>query len=125
MKIDPNARYLESHEWARRDGELFVCGVSDHAQESLGDVVFVELPEPGTVFKKGEVFGVIESVKAAYDLYIPLGGEIVAINQDLEKSPESVNKDPFGAGWLIKIKPASPAEWDSLLAAADYERTAQ
>jgi glycine cleavage system H protein len=121
MKLDPNARYAESHEWVRKEGNLIVCGITDHAQEELSDVVYVELPEVGATFAKGEQFGVIESVKAASDLYIPMGGEIVEVNQALEDSPEIVNEDSYGAGWMIKFKPSDPGEWDSLLTPEGYE----
>jgi len=120
MKIDPNARYLASHEWARPEGDLYVVGVSDDAQEELGDVVFVDLPKPGATFSRGEVFGVIESVKAANDLYCPVGGEVVAVNTELGAHPESVNQDPYGAGWLIKVKPSDPADWEALVTAVAY-----
>ena len=123
MKLDANARYAESHEWARQDDNLIVCGISDHAQEELSDVVYVELPEMGTSLAKGEVFGVIESVKAASDLNMPMGGEIVAVNDTLTDSPEIVNQDPFGEGWLIKFTPDSPSEWDALLAPEAYEQS--
>jgi glycine cleavage system H protein len=121
MKLDPNARYAESHECVRKEGNLIVCGITDHAQEELSDVVYVELPEVGATFAKGEQFGVIESVKAASDLYIPMGGEIVEVNQALEDSPEIVNEDSYGAGWMIKFKPSDPGEWDSLLTPEGYE----
>jgi glycine cleavage system H protein len=124
MKVDPNAKYRESHEWAHQEGDLIVCGISDYAQDSLSDVVYVELPAVGTVFNQGEVFGVIESVKAANDLYMPMSGEIVEINATLVDSPEIINTDPYGAGWMIKIKPANPGEWDSLLSSTEYESTA-
>jgi len=94
MKLDKDARYQESHEWVRQEGELIVCGISDHAQESLSDVVYVEFPEVGDSFSQGETFGVVESVKAASDLYMPMGGEIVAVNEALEDEPELVNSDP-------------------------------
>lgn len=123
MKLDANARYAESHEWARQDDNLIVCGITDHAQEELSDVVYVELPEVGTSLAKGEVFGVIESVKAASDLNMPMGGEIVAVNDTLTDSPEIVNQDPFGEGWLIKFTPCSPSEWDALLAPEAYEQS--
>ena len=123
MKLDANARYAESHEWARQDDNLIVCGITDHAQEELSDVVYVELPEVGTSLAKGEVFGVIESVKAASDLNMPMGGEIVAVNDTLTDSPEIVNQDPFGEGWLIKFTPDSPSEWDALLAPEAYEQS--
>ncbi len=121
MNLDPNARYAESHEWARKDGDLIVCGITDHAQEELSDVVYVELPDVGATFDKDEQFGVIESVKAASDLYIPMGGEIVEVNEALEDSPEIVNADPFGEGWMIKFKPSDPSQWDSLLTPEGYE----
>jgi glycine cleavage system H protein len=124
MTIDPNAKYLETHEWARREDDLFVLGISDHAQESLGDVVFVDLPELGAAFKKGDVFGVVESVKAASDLFCPVGGEVVAVNQALAKSPESVNRDPYGAGWMVKLRATEPSDWEGLLSAEDYGRKA-
>lgn len=121
MTFDKDVKYLESHEWARKDGDVIVCGISDYAQDSLGDVVFVELPEVGQTFKKGEAFGVVESVKAASDVYMPVSGEIVETNGVLEETPETVNEDPFGDGWLIKIKPSDPSEYDGLMSAADYE----
>jgi glycine cleavage system H protein len=125
MKLDPNAKYQDTHEWARQEGDLIVCGITDHAQDSLSDVVYVELPEVGTALTKGEVFGVVESVKAASDLYMPMGGEIVEINEDLEDEPEVINDDPYSAGWMIKFKPSDPGEWDSLLSGEDYEKVAE
>jgi glycine cleavage system H protein len=122
MKLDPSAKYQESHEWARREGDLIVSGITDHAQDSLSDVVYVELPEVGSTLNKGEVFGVVESVKAASDLYMPVSGEIVEINEALVDTPETINTDPYGAGWMIKIKPSNPSEWDSLLSGAEYEQ---
>ncbi len=124
MKIDVNARYRSSHEWARKEGSRFVTGISDHAQESLGDIVFVEFPEVGKTLKQGETFGVIESVKAASDLYMPMGGKIVAVNDALGGDPSVVTKDCYGAGWLIKFEPTNPAEWDGLLSSAAYEKEA-
>jgi glycine cleavage system H protein len=121
MNLDPNARYVVSHEWARKEGDLIVCGITDHAQEELSDVVYVELPEVGATLAKDAQFGVIESVKAASDLYIPMGGEIVEVNDTLEDSPEIVNEDPYGQGWMIKFKPSDPGEWDSLLTPEGYE----
>ena len=121
MKLDPNARYAENHEWARQEGDEIVCGVSDHAQESLSDIVYVELPEVGDVFDKGDAFGVIESVKAASDLYMPMGGEITAVNEELEDAPEIVNEDPYGEGWIISFRPSDPAEFEELMDTSDYE----
>ena len=121
MKLDKNARYAESHEWVRQDGGEIVCGISDHAQDSLSDVVYVELPDVGDVFEQGEVFGVVESVKAASDLYMPMGGEIAAINEELEDTPEVINQDPYGDGWLIRFSPSDPAEFDDLMDGDAYE----
>ena len=121
MKLDSNARYAESHEWVRKEGDLMVCGITDHAQEELSDVVYVELPEVGSSMAQGEVFGVVESVKAASDLYMPMGGEIVEVNEALEDAPEIVNEDAFGQGWMIKFRPSDPGEWDKLLSPEGYE----
>jgi glycine cleavage system H protein len=121
MKLDLNARYTESHEWVRKEDDLIVCGITDHAQDELSDVVYVELPEVGASFPQGESFGVVESVKAASDLYMPMAGEIVEVNDGLEDSPEIINKDPFGEGWLIKFEPSDPGEWDDLLSPEEYE----
>lgn len=121
MKLDPKARYAKTHEWVRQDGDEVVCGISDHAQESLSDVVYVELPEEGDAFEKGDAFGVVESVKAASDLLIPMGGEITAVNEALEDTPELVNQDPYGEGWMIRFAPSNPAEFDELMAVEVYE----
>ena len=121
MKLDPEARYAKSHEWARFDGEEIVCGISDYAQESLSDVVYVELPDEGDVLDRGDIFGTVESVKAASDVYMPVGGEIKAVNSDLEDSPELVNKDPYGEGWMIRIAPSNPAELNDLMMPDDYQ----
>ncbi len=121
MTFDDSVKYQKSHEWARKEGDLFIVGISDYAQDSLGDVVFVELPEVGSTLKQGETFGVVESVKAASDVYMPVGGEIVETNGDLEDSPEVINEDPFGKGWLLKVKPTDAGEYDSLMSAKDYE----
>jgi glycine cleavage system H protein len=122
-KIDPSARYLKTHEWARVDenGEI-VCGISDHAQEAMSDLVFVELPRVGATYKAGDAFGVVESVKAASDVYMPVAGTITAVNSALESAPETINKDPYQTGWMIKVKPADPADLDGLLDAAAYEQ---
>ncbi|MFW5776064.1 MAG: glycine cleavage system protein GcvH [Spirochaetota bacterium] len=121
MTFDKNVKYQESHEWARKEGDLVVVGISDYAQDSLGDVVYVELPEVGTTKKKGDPFGVVESVKAASDVYMPVGGEVVETNGDLGDNPATVNESPFDAGWLIKIKPSNESELDDLMSAGDYE----
>lgn len=125
MNVDQNAKYLETHEWSRKDGELIVCGITDHAQETLSDIVYVELPEVGATFRKGSVFGVVESVKAASDLYMSMDGEIVGINGALEDEPEIVNSDPYGEGWMIKFKPANPGQWEDLLSPEDYQKVVE
>ena len=121
MKLDPKARYAESHEWARLDGDEVVLGISDYAQESLSDVVYVELPDVGDAFEQGDTFGVVESVKAASDLYMPMGGEITAINEALDDTPELVNQDPYGDGWMIRFAPAVPPEFDGMLTPEAYQ----
>jgi glycine cleavage system H protein len=121
MKLDPQARYAESHEWARKEGDEFVVGITDFAQESLSDIVYVELPEVGDTFERTDSFGVVESVKAASDVYAPLGGEVVAINEELEDAPELVNQDAYGVGWLMRLAPSNPAEFDEMMDAAAYE----
>jgi glycine cleavage system H protein len=125
MKLDANAKYRESHEWSRQEDGLIVCGITDHAQESLSDVVFVELPSVGDSLAQGDIFGTVESVKAASDLYMPMSGEIVAVNDALNDEPELVNEDAFGAGWMIKIKPSNPEEWDDLLTGEAYAALAE
>jgi len=119
--IPADLRFAESHEWARleADGSVTV-GISDHAQQALGDVVFVELAEVGKVFAAGDAAGVVESVKAASDIYAPVSGEVIAVNEDLSDSPESLNNDPY-ASWIFKLKPSNPAELDKLLDAAGYK----
>tara|TARA_B100001121_G_C18433673_1_gene500436 strand:+ start:240 stop:629 length:390 start_codon:yes stop_codon:yes gene_type:complete len=121
MTFDESVKYQESHEWARVDGDLVVVGISDYAQDELGDVVFVELPEVGSTLKKGDAFGVVESVKAASDLYLPVGGEIAEVNEALKDTPEKVNEAPFGDGWIIKVKAADTGELDALMDAAAYK----
>jgi len=124
MNVPKELRYTSSHEWIRResDGTLAV-GITDHAQEQLGDIVFVEAPQPGRKVAAGEAVGVVESVKAASDIYAPVAGEIVAANGDLGSAPEKVNADAYGA-WMYRIKPANAADVDKLLDAAAYEKTA-
>lgn len=124
MKLDSAARYRSSHEFARKEGGLYVIGLSDHAQHSLGDIVYVELPETGKTFVQGDTFGVVESVKAASDLYMPMGGKVVAVNDKLGGDPALVNRDCYGEGWLVKIEAANAAEFDGLMDAATYEREA-
>ncbi|TLP54466.1 MULTISPECIES: glycine cleavage system protein GcvH [Pseudomonas] len=120
-KIPADRRFAESHEWARleADGSVTV-GISDHAQQALGDVVFVELAEVGKVFAAGDVAGVVESVKAASDIYAPVSGEVIAVNDELADSPEQLNEDPY-TSWIFKLKPSDKAELDKLLDAAGYK----
>jgi glycine cleavage system H protein len=124
MKIDQECRYRSSHEYARKDGAEIVVGISDHAQEALGDIVFVETVEVGKSFAQGEAVGVVESVKAASDIYAPMAGTLTAVNPALQGDPALVNKDPYGAGWLFRMKSSAPAEWDGLMDAAAYEKEA-
>jgi glycine cleavage system H protein len=121
--IPANLKYLDSHEWARveSDGTVTI-GISDHAQGALGDLVFVDVPEVGKSLTKGGAAAVVESVKAASDVYSPVSGEVVAANDALGSSPELVNSDPYGAGWLFKIKPSNTAELQQLLDATAYEK---
>jgi glycine cleavage system H protein len=124
MKIDPNCRYRSSHEYARKDGSEVVVGISDHAQEALGDIVFVELVEVGKAVAQGEAIGVVESVKAASDIYAPVSGKVTAINGALQGDPALVNKDPYGAGWLLRLESSAAAEWEGLLDPGAYEKEA-
>lgn len=114
-------KYTKEHEWAKLDGELVLVGITDYAQHELGDVVYVELPKPGTRTTQGKPFGVIESVKAASDLFAPVSGEVVETNADLEQHPEYVNEDPLGRGWMLKVRPSDLAELDRLMDAAAYD----
>ena len=113
-------RYTIEHEWIKPDGEQFVIGITAFAQDQLGDIVYVELPKIGDKVESGKAFGVIESVKTASDLYAPVSGEVIEVNADLVDQPQSVNDDPYEAGWIIKIRAADPAEVDQLLTAEQY-----
>lgn len=112
--------YFEEHTWVKKDGENVVVGISDYAQDQLGEIIFVELPEPGDTFVQNDVFGSVESVKTSSELYMPIGGTVVAINMDLEDAPEMVNSQPYGSGWMLLIKPDNPCEIDDLSSAKDY-----
>lgn len=116
-------KYASTHEWARQDNDLIVTGISDHAQESLGDLVYIEIPEVGSRVIAGEQAGVVESVKTASDIHAPVSGTVVEINPSLEDDPEIINTDPYGAGWIYKIRPDLPAELDALLSADEYEES--
>jgi glycine cleavage system H protein len=115
-----DVRYAKDHEWARSEGDVIRCGISDYAQNQLGDIVFVELPEVGGIFSKGDSFGTVESVKAVVELYMPVGGEVVGVNEALAASPGLANEQPYGEGWMIRIKPSDPGELDLLLPKAAY-----
>ncbi|MGJ7461798.1 glycine cleavage system protein GcvH [Halomonas sp. MA07-2] len=124
--IPANLRYADSHEWVLDNGDGTVTvGISDHAQEALGDVVFVELPEVGRTLALKEEFGVIESVKAASDLYAPVAGEVIAVNEALEDAPETVNEAPYEGGWIMKVRLDDSAQLDDLLDADGYAAVAQ
>ncbi len=124
MKIPKDLRYTESHEWLKRESDgTIAVGITDHAQEQLGDIVFVEAPKVGRKVAAGEAVGVVESVKAASDIYAPLAGEIVGANADLGSAPEKVNADAY-ASWMFRIKPDNPGDMDKLLDAAAYEKAA-
>ena len=122
-QVPTELKYASSHEWARleEDGTITV-GITDHAQEALGDVVFVELPEVGSALAAGDDAGVVESVKAASDIYSPVGGEVIAINERLEDEPETVNADPYSDGWFFRLQPSDSSELEELLSADDYQR---
>jgi glycine cleavage system H protein len=121
MKLDKNCRYMKTHEWVRVVGNLATAGITDYAQSQLSDVVYVELPEVGDVFDQGEVFAVVESAKTAADVYMPMSGEITEVNEELSGSPDLVNEDAFGEGWLIQFVPSDPSELDGLLTPEEYE----
>lgn len=118
-------RYAATHEWARLEGELIRVGITDFAQSELSDIVFVELPKVGQELVKGKEMGVVESVKSASDLYAPVSGQVVEVNQALTKSPELINKSPYGSGWLVLVRPKDMKELESLLDAAAYEKLIQ
>jgi glycine cleavage system H protein len=119
VSVPDELQYTRSHEWVRREGETATVGITDHAQDELGDVVFVELPEVGATFDAGEAFGAVESVKAVSDLCAPVGGEVVEVNGALEDAPEKINEDPYGDGWILKLRAGGEGD---LLSAQEYEQ---
>jgi glycine cleavage system H protein len=119
--VPEELHYSKDHEWVRVEGDVGVVGITDHAQEALGDVVYVELPKAGDDFSAHEAFGSVESVKAVSEIFTPVSGAVTAVNETLQDAPEKVNTDPYGDGWMIKIKLKSAGEVDSLLTAAEYE----
>ena len=121
MDVPEGLRYTEEHEWVSVEGDIATIGITDYAQGELGDVVFIELPEAGTQVKHMEPFGTIEAVKAVSDLFAPLSGEVTAANGVLSDAPETINKDPYGQGWMIKIKMSDVSELDSLMNADAYK----
>ena len=116
-----NFRYTKEHEWVNVEGDTGTVGITDHAQKELGDIVYVDLPKVGTTVEKGKTIGSVESVKAVSDIYSPISGEVVAVNDLLTASPEKLNEDPLGAAWLVKIKLSNPTEMADLMSAADYQ----
>ncbi len=123
LNLPDNLRYAKNHEWTRLEGDKVIIGIDDYAQDQLGDIVFVELPEVGATFSKDEEFGTVESVKAVSELFMPVGGEILAINATLEETPEHVNNSPYNEGWMIEVKPSDMAEMDALMDKDAYIKT--
>ena len=119
--VPPDLKYTRDHEWAKKEGPRIRVGITAYAQEQLGDVVFVELPKVGAKVTQRQSFGVVESVKAVSDLFAPVSGEVVEVNGELPKAPETVNADPYGRGWMIVVASSAAGEWDKLLDAAGYE----
>jgi glycine cleavage system H protein len=118
LNVPGELSYTKTHEWVRREGDIATVGITEHAQDELGDVVFVELPEEGATFSAGDSFGTIESVKAVSDLYAPVSGEVVEVNETLNDSPERVNEDPYGGGWMIRLRVSDEGD---LLSAGEYQ----
>jgi glycine cleavage system H protein len=120
LNLPDNVRYAETHEWAKPEGDVVRVGISDYAQEQLGALTFVELPNLGDVLRRAEQFGVVESTKAVSEVFMPVSGEVIAVNADLVESPELINSDPYGAGWIIEVKPEHWEELKSLMKSAAY-----
>lgn len=125
MPAPDNLRYTKTHEWVRLEGDTATIGITQHAEEELGDVALVQLPEVGRMLQQEEMFGEIESIKAVSELFAPVGGEVVAVNEALNSSPEAVNADPYGKGWMIRIRMTDPAQAAELLDSAGYESFAE
>ena len=124
LNLPADLSYSDDHEWVQKTGETVKIGISDYAQDQLGDIVFVEMPEVGDTFAKGDEFGTLESVKAVSEMFVPLSGEVVAVNDALEDAPELINEDPY-VGWIIEIKPTDASEYDELLSRDDYLKLLQ
>ena len=120
-KIPENLRYSKDHEWVLVEGDVATIGITDYAQNSLGDVVYIDMPRVGDTFGSHEAFGSVESVKAVSEVFTPVGGEVSAVNEAINDTPESVNNDPYGAGWLVKVKMDNPGQADAMLSAEEYE----
>lgn len=121
MNFPQDLKYTSEHEWIRIEGDIAYVGITDYAQDQLGDIVFVDIPTVGETLEAGEVFGTIEVVKTISDLFLPIAGEVIEQNEALEESPELVNKDPYGEGWIIKLKPSDVSEMEKLLDAEGYK----
>ena len=121
-EVKEELRYTEEHEWTNNQNDIVTIGITDHAQESLGEIVFIELPDVGTVLDRSSTFGVIESTKSVSDLYSPIAGEVVEVNRSVENEPDIINKNPYGEGWIIKIKAKRIEDLDSLLTAEQYKK---
>lgn len=120
MSIPTNLKYTKDHEWVSIDGDVATIGITDFAQSELGDIVYVEVETLDQTLEKDEVFGTVEAVKTVSDLFLPMSGEIIEFNEDLERNPETVNSDPYGAGWMVKVKVSDASQWDELLDSVAY-----
>ncbi|HEY7725028.1 MAG TPA: glycine cleavage system protein GcvH [Anaeromyxobacteraceae bacterium] len=122
MNVPDDLKYTREHEWCRVEGSRALVGITDHAQDQLGDIVYLELPDVGDAVRKGEAFGVVESTKAVSDIFAPVTGKVVEVNDPLSESPETINEDPYEEGWLIRVEISDPAELGDLLDAAGYRK---
>ena len=122
MPVPADRKYVKTHEWIQVEGDTATVGITDHAQAELGDIVYLELPEAGRMLAHDEIFGTVESVKAVSDLYSPVSGEVIESNTGIGDATETVNEDPYGRGWMIKVRLANPAELEELLSASDYDK---
>jgi glycine cleavage system H protein len=125
MNIPKDLRYTTEHEWVRKEGDVVTIGITDYAQQLLGDVVYVEMPDTGAEISKGDAFGVVESVKAASDIFAPISGSVVDIHHELDEHPEYINQSPYERGWIVKVKPSQAGELDTLLDPEGYQALVQ
>ena len=121
MQFPENLKYTKEHEWVRVEGDVVYIGITDYAQDQLGDIVFIDIPTLDEELEAGDIFGTIEVVKTVSDLFIPISGTVIEVNETLEDQPELVNEDPYGEGWIIKVEPSNKEDFDSLLSAAEYK----